>query len=485
MSFSSLAFLIFAAVFFLCWWWARRTNQIRWAYLVVFSFVFYGWWDYRYLALLLSTGMIDFSAALGMTRWPKFRTLFLLLSLTFDLGVLATFKYLDFAIDNVNWGLSAIGLEVTVPLAHLVLPVGISFYTFQSLSYSIDVYRCKLAATRNLLHFFAYLSMFPQLVAGPIMRASDLLPQLCEARTITADQRWDGTRLIVYGFFKKVVVADSLARVVNQAFATQVVDSGAFWWMIAVMFAFQIYCDFSGYSDIACGLGRWMGYNFMVNFDHPYIAASFRDFWQRWHISLSTWFRDYVYFPLGGSRRSAVRADVNMWVTMLVSGLWHGASWAFVIWGGIHALCLQVERRTQWPQLLARWPGGRHLSTLFVFIVVCLAWMVFRVGSLRELSATSQLWQAGRILGCMLNPMSFNLSYVAHLPYPTLFPLVFVIAMSLRHLWFHCRLGDRQWSLSVENSAWGRAMAPIILSLLVTAAVFLRGPANAFIYFQF
>lgn len=225
----------------------------------------------------------------------------------------------------------------------ILLPVGISFFTFQSMSYTIDVYRRRLKPTSNFLHFMAYLALFPQLVAGPIVRACDLLPALELWHPPSAAVRWANLRLIAIGFFKKMVIADNLAPLVDQAFESPVLQGAwAYWWVVSIMFAAQIYCDFSGYTDIARGLGGLMGYEFPENFNHPYAAIGFRDFWSRWHISLSTWFRDYVYVPLGGSRHGAVRGYVNMWITMLLSGIWHGAGWTFIVWGGASCSLLDV-----------------------------------------------------------------------------------------------------------------------------------------------
>ena len=272
-------FVVFAAAFFSAWPLMRRRNNTRWAYLVAASFFFYGWWDWRFLFLIIGSGLIDYCAALGMSRWPRWRKVFLIASIFGNVGSLAVFKYLDFLIGNFNWLSGFLGGGWRLPMAELILPVGISFYTFQSMSYTFDVYRRRMKPTHNILHFFAYLSMFPQLVAGPIVRAACLLPQLEKNHTTTEAERWEGTKLILMGLFKKMVVADNIAPAVDAAFsATVPAASTGYWWVVMVLFAYQIYCDFSGYSNIARGLGRWMGYDFPVYFNHPYIAGSFRDF---------------------------------------------------------------------------------------------------------------------------------------------------------------------------------------------------------------
>ena len=484
MLFNSLEFLLFMAVFFAAWPMLRRSRNGRWGYLVVASFFFYGWWDWRFLFLIMFSGFIDYFAALGMARWQRRRKAFLVASIIGNIGSLAAFKYLDFAVHNANWLLRLFGISQQVPLAGLILPVGISFYTFQSMSYTIDVYRGRLEPTRNVLHFFAYLAMFPQLVAGPIIRAAHLLPQLKEVHRPTPEQRWDGLKLIVCGFFKKVVIADTIAPVVNQAFAnSQVTPSCAYWWLVMVMFAYQIYCDSSGYSDIARGLGRWMGYDFPVNFDHPYIAGSIREFWSRWHISLSTWFRDYVYIPLGGSRRGAGRAHLFMWMTMLLSGLWHGAAWAFLVWAALHALYLSAERLTQWPKRLCRLPLGRHAAVLIVFALTLVAWVFFRVGSLRQLGANEQLARAGQILAAMFDFGNFRFDLVRQLL--DSWPLELTGLMILRQLWFHFRLEQRSLLPAPAGAKLQRWLGPVVLAAGIAACVYLRGPGSAFIYFQF
>ncbi|MBN2445122.1 MAG: MBOAT family protein, partial [Phycisphaerae bacterium] len=346
-----------------------------------------------------------------------------------------------------------------------------SFYTFQSMSYTIDVYRGQLRPTGNVLHFFAYLSMFPQLVAGPIVRASHLLPQLESVRRTTETERWEGLRLVVGGYFKKVVIADSLAPVVNAAFgSSELVPAGSYWWVVTAMFACQIYCDFSGYSDIARGLARWMGYDFPLNFNHPYIATGFRDFWSRWHISLSTWFRDYVYIPLGGSRRGPAAAHGNMWVTMLVSGLWHGAAWTFVVWGVLHAAFLSLERWTRWPERLGRIAGGHVLALVLTLAGVLVAWVFFRAES---------LGQALSIAGLMFDPRTFSAEAIRqHLHWRE---LLLVAIVAVRHAAFFPHLPRVTWPNVVPARVW----QPVAVATLVWACVFLRGPGSAFIYFQF
>ena len=473
MLFNSLTFLIFAALFFSAWPMARRGCHVRWIYLVGASFVFYGWWDWRFLFLIVASGLVDFFAGLGMEAYPRRKKLFLLFSLFGNLGSLAVFKYSSFIASNLDRMFASAGwhtsLLADIPDFMLILPVGISFYTFQSMSYTIDVYRGQLKPTRNFMHFMAYLSLFPQLVAGPIVRARDLLPQLHLPGRADASARWQGLRLIVHGLFKKMVIADNLGPVVDAAFGAAAMNpSTFFWWFIMTAFAFQIYCDFSGYSDIARGLAKWMGYDFDRNFNHPYNATSLSDFWRRWHISLSTWFRDYVYIPLGGSRRGAISAHVNMWATMVLSGFWHGAAWTFVIWGALHAAYLSIERLIRWPDFVKRLPVlGGWIATALVLVQVWVAWVFFRATSFDQ------------ALGIVVRMFSFEGGLDLGRQGPT--AAVFLTLGVLREC--YCRVMPGR--LEDGPSRWPPALDILVLAAVIAAVLFLRGPGEAFIYFQF
>ena len=473
MQFNSIIFLVFAILFFAGWPILRRRNNVRWIYLVFASFLFYGWWDWRFLFLIMFSGFIDYFAGLAMEWRPSRKRLWLILSLLGNVGSLGAFKYLDFGISNVNGLLSIFGIDVQVPAANLILPVGISFYTFQSMSYTIDIYRGELKPTHNVFHFFAYLALFPQLVAGPIVRARDLLPQLESAEPVGGQKRWEGTNLIVFGFFKKVVIADTLAKTVNPAFAAGAPETScAYWWVIMIMFGFQIYCDFSGYSDIARGLGKWMGYEFPVNFRNPYIASSFREFWQRWHISLSTWFRDYVYVGLGGSRKSKAWAHTSMWITMLISGLWHGAAWHFIMWAAMHSFYLSVERVTKWPERVMKLPGGRHLATLAVFGLTTLAWVFFRAKT---------FGQALGIFAMLFNPTAWN-GYMVHdlVDNNAINVLLLIIGSQL---FFHFNFDKADWANSQSRAK--SVLDSAVVATIILMCIYLRAPSNTFIYFQF
>ena len=342
------------------------------------------------------------------------------------------------------------------------------------MSYTIDVYRGQLRAVRDPFHFFAYLAMFPQLVAGPIVRASDLLPQLAQEGNFNRVNRWVGLQFMALGFFKKLVIADNIAPLVNAAFDAPVdALGGATWWVAAFAFGGQIYCDFSGYSDIACGLALWMGYSFNVNFRHPYAAIGFRDFWARWHISLSTWFRDYVFIPLGGSRKSVQRNTANLWATLLVSGLWHGANWTFLIWGGLHAFFLSLELLFGTRLVHSSSIQVRAACWLVTLIGVTIAWVAFRAGSSEQLF---QVW------GAMLWSASCTAGLSSLLTPSALLALACLIGVEASSVIMNFR--DRKCAQVIWFPK-PSLVGSIMLVAVFACSIFLRGPGNAFIYFAF
>ena len=356
--------------------------------VLVASYVFYGWWDWRFLTLILLSTLVDFSIgkSLHKTTNSQKRKQLLWVSLVFNLGLLGFFKYYHFFIDNwiVAWG--TLGITMHKSSLNIILPVGISFYTFQTLSYTIDVYRKKLEPTKNLIAFASFVSFFPQLVAGPIERASNLLPQFYKKRNFNYNLTVSGLRLILWGLFKKVVIADNCAVYANDIFANYQEQSGLTLVLGAVYFAFQIYGDFSGYSDIAIGTARLFGFNLMRNFNYPYFPRDIAEFWRRWHISLSTWFRDYLYIPLGGSRGNKWFQLRNVFAIFLVSGFWHGANWTFIVWGAINALLfipllLTNKNRTNLDDVAENriFPSVKELiQILITFGFTTLAWIFFR-----------------------------------------------------------------------------------------------------------
>jgi len=388
MLFNSIEFVIFFGVIFLAYWFISQRNlKVQNFLVLVASYVFYGWWDWRFLGLVFLSTSIDYTLALWITksRSKSRRKTFLVLSLVANLGCLAFFKYYNFFIDSLAEAFAYAGWTLNTWTLSIVLPVGISFYTFQTLSYTIDVYREKLKPTRDFIAFAAFVAFFPQLVAGPIERATHLLPQFLRERRFDYRVASSGVKLIVWGFFKKLVVADNAAILVDGVFSNSATQSWVSLLLGVLLFSFQIYCDFSGYSDIAIGIGRLLGFDLMTNFKFPYFSRSIIEFWKRWHISLSTWFRDYLYFPLGGSRGGLWITIRNVFIVFLISGLWHGANWTFVVWGLIHALLyLAVFLTTKNASCRTISPALMFSQMVTTYLVVCLAWIFFRADSIGD-----------------------------------------------------------------------------------------------------
>lgn len=383
MLFNSFTFFVFLPIVFILYWFVLRTKlKAQNALILVASYVFYAWWDWRFLSLILFSTLLDFylGKALGKSNSKKRSKSLLWTSLLVNLGFLGIFKYFNFFIDSWVEAWGGLGVDLELSTLSIILPVGISFYTFQTLSYTIDVYRKELQPTHSLLNFAAYVAFFPQLVAGPIERATRLLPQFRQARTFSYQVAKSGVYLIIWGLFKKVVIADNCAFFVNQIFDNPDNFSSAELGLGAVLFAFQIYGDFSGYSDIAIGTARLFGFQLMTNFAFPYFSRDIAEFWRRWHISLSTWFRDYLYIPLGGSRVRRSLQVRNVLIIFLVSGFWHGANWTFIIWGALHALFFlpllffKLNRKYLENDALQ---FQQILKIGFTFTIVCLAWIFF------------------------------------------------------------------------------------------------------------
>ncbi|NER11548.1 D-alanyl-lipoteichoic acid acyltransferase DltB, MBOAT superfamily [Muriicola jejuensis] len=407
MLFNSLVFFIFLPIVFTIYWgFGRWKLKIQNLFLLVASYVFYGWWDYRFLSLIMLSTLVDYLIGQGMeSATRKFRRkAYLWISILFNLGMLGFFKYYNFFVESLSVSLQLLGFqESSLWTLNILLPVGISFYTFQTLSYSLDIYKGKLKPTRDFIAFATFVSFFPQLVAGPIERASNLLPQINTKRTFSYAQAADGLKLILWGLFKKVAIADSLAVIVDDVFLNYADYSGSTLALGLIFFSFQIYGDFSGYSDISIGTAKLFGIELMSNFRFPYFSRNISEFWHRWHVSLSTWFRDYLYIPLGGSREGRVKAVRNIFIIFLVSGFWHGANWTFLIWGGIHAsLYLPVFLMGKNRSYVGEHLGHGSLITNFLdflkllqtFILVTLSWTYFRAENLA--SANGYL---GRLFG--------------------------------------------------------------------------------------
>lgn len=394
MLFNSLDFAVFFPLVFLLYWIVAKHLTLRNIYILIASYVFYGWWDWRFLFLIFTSSLVDFYVGrqLDKTDDKTKRKYLLYLSLFINLGFLVYFKYTNFFIDTFVDSFRLFGKTLEISTLNIILPVGISFYTFQTLSYTIDVYRGQLKPTKDPIAFFAFVAFFPQLVAGPIERASHLLPQFYKTYKFNYDQVKSGLLLMAFGLFKKMVIADRAALYVNEVYNNPSNYEGVETIVATVLFAFQIYCDFSGYSDIAIGAARTMGFDLMKNFNSPYLSKSITEFWRRWHISLSTWFRDYVYIPLGGSRNGRYRTYFNLFVVFLISGLWHGAAITFVIWGAIHGLIIVIEKaisknKTAIYRRLRIDKNNISNKLFFIiltFTIVCFAWVFFRANSFAD-----------------------------------------------------------------------------------------------------
>lgn len=390
MLFNSIEFLLFLpTVFFLYWFVFKNQLRAQNVLLLLASYIFYGWWDWRFLSLIIASTFLDYFIAiqLGKTSISKKRKLLLGISLVGNLGMLGFFKYYNFFVASWIEAWSSVGITMEASTLNIILPVGISFYTFQTLSYTIDVYRKEMEPTKSFIDFAAFVTFFPQLVAGPIERASHLLPQFYKNRTFDYQNAVDGVKLIIWGMFKKVVVADNCAFFVNKIFENPEGYSSGELFVGMVFFAFQIYGDFSGYSDIAIGLSKLFGFDLMVNFKFPYFSRDIAEFWRRWHISLSTWFRDYIYIPLGGSKGSQWFQIRNVMIIFLVSGFWHGANWTYVVWGLFHALMFlplllfNINRS----HLITKSYGWLDFAKIGVtFLVICIGWVFFRADSISD-----------------------------------------------------------------------------------------------------
>tara|TARA_B110000902_G_scaffold227860_1_gene267468 strand:+ start:1108 stop:2553 length:1446 start_codon:yes stop_codon:yes gene_type:complete len=395
MLFNSIDFAIFLPIVFILYWFVSNKNLKLQNFLIIAaSYLFYGWWDWRFLSLILFSTIVDYYVG-WMLRTEENQTkrkILLWTSVLFNLGILGFFKYNNFFLDNFIIAFSFFGAEIKANSLNIILPVGISFYTFQTLSYTIDAYKRKLKPTKDFIAFSAFVSFFPQLVAGPIERATHLLPQFYKKRTFDTAKAVDGMRQILWGLFKKIVIADNAAEYVNLIFDNPTNYNSSTLVLGAILFAFQIYCDFSGYSDIAIGTARLFGFDLMKNFAFPYFSRDIAEFWRRWHISLSTWFRDYVYIPLGGSRGGIWFKIRNTFIIFIVSGFWHGANWTFIIWGALNAiyflpLLLANKNRNHLNTIAENkiLPNIREtISVLITFSLTIFAWIFFRAENLSD-----------------------------------------------------------------------------------------------------
>jgi len=477
MLFNSLTFAIFLPIVFLLYWSiGKKRLNLQNFFLIIVSYIFYGWWDWRFLTLIFLSSLVDYVVGGRMDRSnnPLHRKILLATSLLVNLGILGFFKYFNFFIESFIDFVGMFGLHGDPKTLRVILPVGISFYTFQTLSYTIDIYRKKIESSKNPIAFFAFVSFFPQLVAGPIERAASLLPQFHKKREFNIESAKDGLRQMLWGFFKKIVVADNMARSVEYVFSNHETLDGLTLFLGVFFFAIQIYCDFSGYSDIAIGTARLFGFNLMRNFAYPYFSRDIAEFWRRWHISLSSWFRDYVYIPMGGSFVGKGRRIFNIVVTFTVSGFWHGANFTFIMWGLINGLyyipLMLINKQKKNTDIVAQgklMPNLGEMGAMFItFMMALLAWVFFRAANVGDAFV-----YIGRI---------FSSPYMA-LDYSRFVEPVLIAMIPLVVEWF---AREKQHGMQIENF-----QLPLRWTLYACAiagiAVLGSFGSQEFIYFQF
>ena len=478
MLFNSIDFAIFLPIVFVLYWFVTsKSLKLQNFLIVVASYVFYGWWDWRFLSLIFFSTIVDYlvGVALGTQTNPQKRKWLLWTSILVNLGLLGFFKYYNFFLDNFVEAFTFFGRDIQASSLSIILPVGISFYTFQTLSYSIDVYKRKLEPTNDFIAFSAFVCFFPQLVAGPIERATHLLPQFYKKREFIYSQAVDGMRQILWGLFKKIVIADNCAEFANQIFNNSAEYSGSTLVVGAVLFTFQIYCDFSGYSDIAIGTSRLFGFDLMQNFNFPYFSRDPAEFWRRWHISLSTWFRDYVYIPLGGSRGRKWMTIRNTMIIFIVSGFWHGANWTFIVWGVLNALyfipyLLTNNNRNNLDTI----GQGRHLpnlkdvfSLIITFTLTVFAWIFFRATDLKH---------AFQYVGTIFSKSIISVPEV--LPKTVLLLIIIFTIME----WIG---REQKFAIQRMGLKWNNWIRHIFYFAILFAIFWFGGKQQEFIYFQF
>jgi len=472
MLFNTLEYFLFLPITFFLYWAIKETKYQN-IFILMSSYVFYGWWDWRFFFLIFLSTLVDYFVAMRIeqTHKKKSKKIYLLISIIFNLSILGFFKYYNFFIDSWIELLSKIGYQVTdVWTLKIILPVGISFYTFQTMSYSLDVYRSKIKATKDFISFASFVSFFPQLVAGPIERASNLLPQILSKRKFDYKQSVNGLRLILWGLFKKVVIADSLSLLVNPIFENYTSLNGGELLLGLIYFSFQIYCDFSGYSDIAIGTAKMFGIELRSNFIFPYFSRDISEFWRRWHVSLSSWFRDYIYIPLGGSKKGKWITIRNIFIIFIISGFWHGANFTFIAWGLIHALLYLViafsnKNRRYTTSIVAEnrmTPSIKEIFQIIItFFTVMISWVFFRSNTITD----SFLY-----LKKMMINFDIPISYSSGLVY-----VIFFIMCD----WLNRKDERNPLNISIVYVRW---TAYILMLLLILGH---GGQKNEFIYFQF
>ncbi|MCA0932981.1 MBOAT family protein [Lutimonas saemankumensis] len=482
MLFNSIDFAIFLPIVFILYWFVFNKNLRAQNLLVVIaSYVFYGWWDWRFLSLIVFSTFVDYNVGIALEKEEskRKRKILLYTSIIVNIGFLAFFKYFNFFVDNFVTFFSLFGQKLSPFSLNIILPVGISFYTFQTLSYTIDVYNKKLDPTQDYIAFSAFVSFFPQLVAGPIERASHLLPQFYRKRNFVYSEASDGLRQILWGLFKKIVIADNCAQYANLIFNNSVDMNGTSLIFGALFFTFQIYGDFSGYSDIAIGISRLFGFDLMKNFSFPYFSRDIAEFWRRWHISLSTWFRDYLYIPLGGSRGGLKLKLRNTFIIFIVSGFWHGANWTFIIWGILNAIyflpLLISKKNRNHIQIVAKGqivPSFKDLTRMiFTFLLTVFAWIFFRAENISH------------ALQYITDIFSFNLfSYPNYIGFNKSLIIILITIIFIFIEWAG-REGEHALDKVLRNDS-------VILRngfyiLIIYSLFIFGGSQQEFIYFQF
>lgn len=482
MLFNSIEFAIFFPIVFILYWFVTNHKlKLQNFLIVIASYIFYGWWDWRFLILIFLSTILDYlvGKALGVTEHQTRRRQLLIFSLVTNLGILGFFKYYNFFVDNFVTAFSFFGKQLSVSSLEIILPVGISFYTFQTMSYTIDVYRRKLEPTQDFISFSAFVSFFPQLVAGPIERATNLLPQFYTKRVFDYSKAVDGLRQTLWGLFKKIVIADNCAEYANVIFNNSADYNGSTLLLGALFFTFQIYGDFSGYSDIAIGTSRLMGFDLMRNFNFPYFSRDIAEFWRRWHISLSTWFRDYVYIPLGGSKGGLGMKVRNTFIIFLLSGFWHGANWTFVIWGALNAfyflpLLLRGKNRN-YLDIVAQGrilPNVREISQIiFTFGLTVIAWIFFRAENLSH---------AFSYLNTIFSSQFFQIP-----EFPKIdgaIRTVILVAIFVLIEWIG---REHQFAIANFGLRWKRPLRLSFYLAIILSIYWFGGSQQEFIYFQF
>ena len=487
MLFNSLDFAIFLPIVFLLYWFVTKNNLRLQNFLIVLaSYIFYGCWDWRFLSLIIFSTLVDYSIGVMLSKEETVlkRKILLWTSIGVNLGFLGFFKYYNFFLDNFISAFSFFGMKINANSLNIILPVGISFYTFQTLSYTIDVYKKKLEPTKDIIAFSAFVSFFPQLVAGPIERATNLLPQFYKKRQFDYSKAVDGMRQILWGLFKKIAIADSCAQYANEIFNNSADYEGTTLILGAIFFTFQIYGDFSGYSDIAIGTSRMFGFNLMQNFAFPYFSRDIAEFWRRWHISLSTWFRDYLYIPIGGSRGGTWMKVRNTFIIFTVSGFWHGANWTFIAWGGLNAIYfLPILLTKSNRNNLDTVAEGKILPTfkelfsiLLTFGLTIIAWIFFRA---------KDIGQAIHFIQNMLIGLTTKNGYVQTLNlihWEIGYEILLLLAVFILIEWI-----GREGKFAIENSLYIRipGFRYILYYSIIFAIIWFGGKEQQFIYFQF